>query len=209
MNKNWAIHPPLAVQRLMPDLLWQVATPEKVLYLTFDDGPVPEVSLPVLEILRGYQARATFFCVGENVLRNPAIYRQILSEGHGVGNHTFSHINGWKNSVQRYVADVSRAEKLIDSRIFRPPYGKLRIRQKNRLKADYRIVMWDVLSRDYDSELSGIQCVNNVLYHAKLGSIVVFHDSLKAKKNVLFALPKVLKHFSERGYRFLPLPLDF
>lgn len=198
----YLVKSPRLLQALAPSLLWHVETQEKVLYLTFDDGPIPDVTPFVLGELRRFGARATFFCVGDNVQKHPDIFAQILAEGHTVGNHTFNHLNGWKTPLEPYLENVAACAQLVDSQLFRPPYGRLRRAQRKALEGQYRIVMWDVLSGDFDLNISGEQCLENVLQNALPGSIIVMHDSLKAKPRLRFALPRVLEHFAEAGYVF-------
>ncbi|MCW5924783.1 MAG: polysaccharide deacetylase family protein [Saprospiraceae bacterium] len=193
---------PKLLQAFMPAYTWRLDTQERVLYLTFDDGPIPEVTPWVLDTLRPYQAKATFFCVGDNVVKHPAIFQQILEEGHAVGNHTYHHLNGWHTDAVPYLNNVRRCARVVKSRLFRPPYGRLTPRQRMSLVRHFRIIMWDVLSGDYDVHISPQQCLQNVLDHAQPGSIVLMHDSLKAEHNVRFALPAVLEHFAGKGYRF-------
>ena len=198
-------------------LIWDIATTNKVVYLTFDDGPHPTITPFVLATLQQFSAKATFFCIGKNVVDHPTIYNQILLQGHAVGNHTFNHFNGWQTSAYHYIKDISLASKSIASGLFRPPYGRISKRQVNELIGNqllsissplptYKIIMWSVLSGDFDTKLSSQQCLQNVLNNAKEGSIVVFHDSEKAFERMAFALPKVLEHFSKLGYRFEVIP---
>ena len=197
----WAKTPnilPLIFYRLK----WKFKTSEKVVFFTFDDGPTPEVTDFVLNILDKYNAKATFFCLGRNVEKYPEIYNRIVLKEHKTGNHTYSHLDGWKTNSKRYMADTNFARTLIKSRLFRPPYGKLRQTQKLKLLKRYKVVMWDVLSYDYDQKTTPEKCLYNVLHHIKKGSIVVFHDSLKAKKNLYYTLPRTLKFLSEEGYKF-------
>ena len=176
-----------------------------MLYLSFDDGPHPEVTPFVLEELKKYGARATFFCIGKNVKEYPQIYKRVLVEGHRVGNHTQNHLNGWKVGDKKYIDNIQAAAERIDSDLFRPPYGRIGVFQSKLLRAapfHYKIVMWEVLSGDFDRSIDAKKCAQNVLRHARPGSIVVFHDSEKAFDRLRDALPVVLKHFSELGYRF-------
>jgi peptidoglycan/xylan/chitin deacetylase (PgdA/CDA1 family) len=200
---------PAVLQAVYPDCIWKINTTERVLYLTFDDGPIPEVTPFVLEELKKWNAKATFFCIGKNVEANPEIFRQIINEGHTIGNHTYDHLNGWNVSNEVYFENIEQCAAFLnlkseirDPKLFRPPYGKLKPFQYNTLKSKHRIVMWDVLSYDFDLSITKEKVVDNVLQNAEPGSVVVFHDSLKAKEKVLFALPKVLKHFSAQGYKF-------
>jgi len=199
------MRPPLLLQRLFYSLTWKMSSREKVLYLTFDDGPIPDVTPWVLEQLDRYQAKATFFCIGNNVRKHRSVYERILQSGHTVGNHTYHHLNGWTTFNSDYYKDIELCNRLVGSRLFRPPYGKIRPTQVAGLRNRYTIVMWDVLSKDYDKSLSGEVVLANVLEAAGPGSIIVFHDSLKAEERLRYALPKVLKHFSEKGYRFRSL----
>ena len=178
---------------------------DKVIYLTFDDGPHPVITPFVLDELKKYDARATFFCIGKNLLANPDVYKRILAEGHAVGNHSFSHLNGWKTKDTAWLDDIAEAKKYIDSNLFRPPYGRItRFQLKALTGSAYRlhIIMWSVLSGDFDTDITPETCYKNVARNAKSGSVIVFHDSEKANIRMSYALPLVLKYFSERGYRF-------
>ena len=193
---------PAFIQKLFPNYCWKIPTQEKVIYLTFDDGPIPEVTPWTLEQLALYNAKASFFCVGENVQKYPAIFEQVVKNGHTVGNHTFNHLNGWTSDNISYFHNVRHCARLVDSVLFRPPYGRLKPKQAQFLQRHYRIVMWDILSGDFDPTLSNEQCLENVLNNVQNGSIVVFHDSLKAKEKLEFVLPQVLKTLAAQGYRF-------
>jgi peptidoglycan/xylan/chitin deacetylase (PgdA/CDA1 family) len=196
---------PWLIKKWYPDLIWDIPSREKILYLTFDDGPHPGITPFVLDTLNKYRARATFFCIGKNVETYPEIYKRVLSEGHRVGNHSFDHLNGWKTPDKQYIANIGQAAKYIDSDLFRPPYGRISRFQAACLRGaplSYRIVMWGVLSADFDQSLSPSRCARNVTRNAGPGSIVVFHDSEKAFGRLREALPVVLEHFSGLGYRF-------
>jgi peptidoglycan/xylan/chitin deacetylase (PgdA/CDA1 family) len=182
--------------------LWRKNSSEKVVYLTFDDGPVPEVTPQVLGILDDFDIKATFFCVGDNVKKFPELYREILLKGHSVGNHTFHHLNGFKVGQEQYLKDVEQASQLIDSRLFRPPYGKLTRREKKILQQKFQIVLWDVISYDYDQNLSPSQVLKNVKSYSRSGSVILFHDSVKAKNNMLTVLPQAISFLLAKGYRF-------
>lgn len=199
---------PVLIMKLFPELIWHFASreedPKNQVYLTFDDGPTPDVTPWVLDCLKEYQARATFFCLGRNVDKYPGIYRQILEGEHAVGNHTYSHLKGWKTPDQEYIDDIRLAGHSIDSELFRPPYGKVRKAQIRTIRKDYRIVMWDILSRDYDHSISPQQCLANVEANIKPGSIVVFHDSLKARTNLSYTLPRLLEKYYET-FDFVPI----
>ena len=197
---------PELLRRLLPGYTWTRPTAGRVLYLTFDDGPIPGVTPWVLATLAEYGARATFFCVGDNVRKHPDVLRAVRAGGHAVGNHTYHHLDGWTTPTQRYLRDVERCAAVLPTKLFRPPYGRLRPGQARRLRAAYRLVMWDVLSGDFDEALSGEACLRNVTTAAGPGSIVVFHDSRKAAARLRYALPRVLRHFDALGYRFDALP---
>jgi peptidoglycan/xylan/chitin deacetylase (PgdA/CDA1 family) len=189
-------------KKLFPSLTWKIDTGEKILFLTFDDGPIPHVTPWVLDTLKAFNARATFFCVGENVQNHPALFKRIVEEEHTIGNHTMRHLNGWRTPDADYFSDIETCDKLVGSKLFRPPYGRIRLSQIRGLKNKYKIVMWDVLSRDYDNSLDGMQCFSLVKSKARHGSVVVFHDSLKADDRLRVALPETLRYFSQRGFRF-------
>lgn len=193
--------------RMFPSLVWKVDETEKILYLTFDDGPIPETTEWILNTLEQFNAQATFFCVGDNVRKYPHLFDKIKKAGHLVGNHTFNHLNGWNTGVEDYLANIEKANKLIQSNLFRPPRGMIRINQAQEILKKYHIIMWNVLSVDYDKNVSPQQCLKNVTSNAGKGSIVVFHDSLKAEKNMKYALPKTLEYYAARGYRFASLKL--
>ncbi len=198
----YLVKTPAIAKQLFCDYLWDIPTNEKVLYFTFDDGPIPDVTTMVLDILNDFSAKATFFCVGENVERNPKIYQRILDDGHTVGNHTFNHLNGWKTPKDVYLNNVAKCSKLVNSKLFRPPYGKITREQASFIKPDYKIVMWDILCGDFDQKVSSKDCFARMKKHAKPGSIIVLHDSVKTKNCVQAALPETLAFFLEQGYRF-------
>lgn len=177
----------------------------KSVYLTFDDGPVPGPTEFVLDQLEKFQAKATFFCIGNNVIRHPGIFDRILKSGHTVGNHTFNHLNGWQYNTQDYTKDVAAAAGVIKSSLFRPPYGRIKKQQADELKSQFEIVMWDVLSYDFDALVSPQKCYQNVIGNVQPGSIVVFHDSLKAFTNLKYALPEALRYLNDQGYSFKAL----
>ncbi len=183
-------------------LVCTIPSDEKILYLTFDDGPVPEVTSTILNILKERNARATFFFIGENVKKHPDIFLATKQEGHAIGNHTFSHLDGWKTPPGEYVEDVSRCEEYFVTNLFRPPFGRFGLSQYYLLRKKYRFILWSVLSGDFHRKISPDKCLTNVLENAVPGSIIVFHDSAIAKEKVLYALPLVLDHFHERGFRF-------
>jgi peptidoglycan/xylan/chitin deacetylase (PgdA/CDA1 family) len=199
---------PSLVKVLFPEFWWSRKTDDKVIYLTFDDGPIPGVTEWVLETLLQYNAKATFFCVGENIQKHPEIYRQLLAQGHTTGNHTFNHLNGWKTTPSQYLENIHSCDESLalepgQSRIlFRPPYGRLTSRQSKLVRQQYQVVMWDVLTGDFDPHLSPTRCLKKAIQCTQKGSIVIFHDSLKAEKNLTYVLPRYLENFSNLDYRF-------
>ena len=195
---------------LYPGCIWSVDTSEKIIHLTFDDGPHPEVTPYVLEELKKFNAKATFFCIGKNVVDHPQVYSRILSDGHTTGNHTYNHLNAWKVKDDIFLKDVADAMPVIDSKMFRPPYGKItrfQIRQLAKPRYNLKPIMWDVISGDFDNSITPSKCLDNVLLNAEAGSIVVFHDSEKAFNNLRYALPITLEHFYHKGYSFKSLML--
>lgn len=204
---KYFVKTPWWLKKIYPSYTWDIKTKEKVIYLTFDDGP-HELATPfVLDELKKYNAKASFFCIGKNVTAQPSLYNRILEEGHTTGNHTYSHLNGWETNDENYLADVAEAVKYIDSTLFRPPYGRIRkFQARNISKAikdpEAKIVMWDVLSGDFDDRITRDQCLQNVILNAKKGSIIVFHDSKKAFPLLAFCLPRVLEFYSGKGFRF-------
>src|SRR5690242_6078598 len=202
---------PWLLQKMFPERKWRIDTDEKVVYFTFDDGPHPEATSFVLDELKKYNAKATFFCVGRNVKENFEVYERIISEGHRVGNHTYSHLNGWKTEDRIYLEDIAKAAKIIDSNLFRPPYGRITKFQVKAIQGNLlhlKTIMWDVLSGDFDPAVNGDNCYLNVVNNVKPGSIVVFHDSVKAFAILQYALPRLLKFYSENEYGFQVLPDD-
>ena len=196
---------PWLLKKWYAGCIWNIHTDKKIIYLSFDDGPHASATPFVLDELKKYGAKGTFFCIGKNVIGQQQIYKRILDEGHRVGNHTQDHLNGWKATDKEYFQNIREAAKYIDSDLFRPPYGRISHFQVDNLKSkalNFKIIMWDVLSADFDWKSSGDQCSENVIRNASPGSIVVFHDSEKALDKMSNALPKVLRHFSEKGYIF-------
>jgi peptidoglycan/xylan/chitin deacetylase (PgdA/CDA1 family) len=208
---------PKIVQWLFPTLVWKVNTYEKTIYLTFDDGPTPKITDWVLDQLAAFNAKATFFCIGKNIEENPKIFRRLQEEGHGIGNHTHNHLKGWATNTKDYLANVKECNKVMMEysnskfqipnsnayKLFRPPYGRIKIKQLKAIQdLGYKIVMWNVLPVDWSKGITPEACASYVLNNAKSGSIVVFHDSVKASRNMQYALPKVLQHFTEKGFIF-------
>lgn len=190
---------------LAPGLLWKVNTSEKDLFITFDDGPHPTITPKVLAILDEFNAKATFFCVGENVVKNPEIYNDIIERKHCIGNHTYNHLNGYTTSNNKYYQNIEQASNVIKSNLFRPPYGRITPLQIAQLKKKYQIVMWSLLTRDFEHNLNYAQALSNIIAQTKLGDVVVFHDSERAEKNMFYLLPAFLNHFKNLGYNFKTL----
>jgi peptidoglycan/xylan/chitin deacetylase (PgdA/CDA1 family) len=198
--------PPL-LKHAFSNLIWNIPNSEKIIYLTFDDGPTPEITDWTLKTLKAFDASASFFCIGQNVLAHPDIYKRIITEGHQVGNHSHEHIKGWRSSTKNYIENVEKASIHISSKLFRPPYGQLLPKQITALsQLDYKIIMWTILSLDWDYNIPKEKCAENVITNTSDGDIVVFHDSEKAWNNMQYALPKVLEFFTEKGYKFRRIP---
>ncbi len=197
------------IKHIFSKWIWDIPSSEKVVYLTFDDGPTPEVTPWVLEELKKYHLKATFFCIGDNIRKHPEIFKNIIQEGHTVGNHTYNHLNGWKTTTQTYIDNTQLCQVIMDenknynsnSKIFRPPYGKIKTAQSRALlKLGYKIIMWDVLSADFDEDITNQKCLNNVVMNLQPGSIIVFHDSIKAYKKLKYVLPKTLHYLQDNNY---------
>lgn len=199
----WIEQAPLLYQGLYSSAHWRIpSSDERVAYITFDDGPIPEVTPWVLDVLDNYGVKATFFCVGDNVRKHPAIFEEVRQRGHAVGNHTFNHVQGWLTKTSAFMANVRKASELIPSKLFRPPHGHLVFPQPARIRqAGYKLIMWDVVTRDYNAKVSPQQVLNNVKRYTRNGSIIVFHDSLKAERNLRYALPKAIEWLLAEGYR--------
>lgn len=193
---------PFFLKWLYPGLTWNKSRQEKCLYITFDDGPIPDVTPEVINILKKFEVKATFFCVGENITRYPELAQQLLDEGHKLGNHTFNHLKGWDHTYEEYLANIDKCQAYTHSNLFRPPYGRATKKQLKTLKKSYEVIMWDVLSGDFDLQLTPEQCLDNVLKHTQNGSIVVFHDNIKAIPRLLYTLPRALAYWQKEGYKF-------
>lgn len=193
---------PLWLRLLFPKLTWNRNRKEKHIYLTFDDGPVPDVTPQVLNILKKYNIQATFFCVGENIVKHPEIFEQVKQQGHQIGNHTYNHLKGWQTATPIYLENVAKCQKLTQTALFRPPYGKCTLSQFRQLRKQYEIIMWDVITYDFDHKLSSEACYQNAIKHVTNGSIVVFHDNVKAIPRLLYALPKAIEYWLDKGYEF-------
>jgi peptidoglycan/xylan/chitin deacetylase (PgdA/CDA1 family) len=201
----YLVKTPALLKPLAKDLLWHVDTTEREVFFTFDDGPTPGVTNDALDLLQRYSAKATFFCLGKNAEANPALFNRIKEEGHTIGNHSYDHPDGWKTPTMAYLRNVIQSAQSIESKLFRPPYGRITPAQVSALKKQYTIVMWDVLSADFDTQKNPQQCLANVVEHVQPGSIVVFHDSVKAKTNMLHALEGSLEYLKAQGYIFRAL----
>ncbi|MDD3108134.1 MAG: polysaccharide deacetylase family protein [Alistipes sp.] len=192
------IRPPQWIQRLFPSIIWTMPESNHV-YLTFDDGPTPGVTEWIVDCLAEYDAHATFFCLGKNAEQHPHLFRMIGEAGHRIGNHTYSHQKGWGMSLERYIEDVDFANDILHTDLFRAPYGRITPAQARRLSERYHMILWDILSRDYSQWVTPRQCLHNVTRHVQGGSIVVFHDSVKAFRNLRYALPRTLQYIKDQG----------
>ena len=209
---KYFIKTPWIAKKFFSSYIWSLPPADNAVYLTFDDGPHPTITPWVLDQLKQFDAKATFFCTGSNVETYPNIFEQILEEGHNIGNHSYHHFNGWKTDNKKYLDDVSKASQLITSNLFRPPYGRIKNSQAKKIphamqRTDAKIIMWDVLSADFDTSFSPEQCLINVLENVSAGSIIVFHDSEKAFNNLRYSLPKTLQSLKARGFHFKKIEL--
>lgn len=201
----YPVKTPFWLPFLYPNLTWSGNRTNKCIYLTFDDGPIPIVTPFVLKTLKKFEAKATFFCIGDNVRKHPEVFEQVVAEGHAVGNHTFHHVNGWKMDTKHYMEEFKLCEQLVASNLFRPPYGRISRAQIKALRMHnpaLNIVMWDVLSHDYHPKLSPEKCLKRVIKATENGAIVVFHDSLKAQERLEYTLPRALEYWTKKGYQF-------
>ncbi|CAN5308065.1 polysaccharide deacetylase family protein [soil metagenome] len=204
----YLIKTPWLLKKFYPNLVWNVNSGTRSIYLTFDDGPIPIVTPFVLNILKQYNAKATFFCIGDNVNKYPEIFEEVKNAGHTIGNHTYNHLKGWVTDDQTYLNNFLLADKLLDTNLFRPPYGRMKRSQLKLLqkaKPGLKAMMWNVLSGDFDLNLTPAECLNNVLKHTQPGDMVLFHDSLKAQPRLEYALPRAMEHWSKEGYTFSAL----
>lgn len=199
---NTLVRPPRLLQQVYPGALWRMPATDKTIYLTFDDGPVPGVTTEALAVLKQFGVHATFFCVGDNVQKHPEVFAQLLAEGHRTGNHTFNHFDGWTHTRMSYLRNVQQCAGVVQSNLFRPPYGRMRRSQHHAIRRHYKVVMWDVLTCDFNTKLEGEACLNLALLYSRPGSIVVFHDSLKAAPRMLHALPRYIETMLQEGWKF-------
>ncbi len=194
---------PFWIRAIYPQgLIWGVPTKQREVFLTFDDGPVPEVTPLVLSILKKYNVKATFFCVGENVDKHPEVFDLLLKDGHAIGNHTYHHVKAWKTDINSYLSEVEQCNQLVKSNLFRPPHGQITRKISKILRKEYRIIMWSALSGDYDKKLSKDQCLANAVNNTRPGSVIVFHDSMKARERMEYALPLYIEYCMKNGYTF-------
>ncbi|MDN3618523.1 polysaccharide deacetylase family protein [Polaribacter undariae] len=209
--KSYFPRTPRFMMRFFSTYTWRFLSDKKEIFLTFDDGPTPEITEFVLTELKKYNAKATFFCIGKNIQNHPEIFSKLITDGHSIGNHTQNHLKGWKSETNAYLKNALECEQTITQfntstitqKLFRPPYGKIKKNQaKQLIEKGYKIIMWSVLSADFDTTISNEKCLENVLKNTEPGSIIVFHDSVKAAERMKYALPKVLKHFSDKGFVF-------
>jgi len=204
----YLVKTPLLLKALYPKLLWDGGGNSRSIFVTFDDGPIPIVTPFVLNILKQYNAKATFFCIGDNVRKHPEVFEQVKNEGHAIGNHTFNHLNGWHTDDKTYLHNFLQADELIVSKLFRPPYGRIKrsqVKLLQEVKPGIKIVMWNVLSADFDAAISPEKCLDNVIKNVKGGDIVLFHDSLKARDRMQYALPRALEYWNKEGFEFRAL----
>ena len=194
--------PPQFIRRLYPRACWRMNASEKSVYLTFDDGPIPEVTPWVLEVLDKYHIKATFFMVGDNVRKHPDEYKMVVERGHRIGNHTYNHLKGFEELTERYIANIDKADCYLSTDLFRPPHGLMRMDQYRALSERYRIIMWDLVTRDYNPNLNGRQILRKVKQYARNGSIITFHDSLRSVHNLHYALPRAIEWLMQEGYEF-------
>ncbi|MCF0040112.1 polysaccharide deacetylase family protein [Dyadobacter fanqingshengii] len=197
-------HSPFWLKAFFPGFVWHIPTQEKKIFLTFDDGPIPDITESVLETLAQFKARATFFCIGNNVQKHPDIFQKLLDQNHSIGNHTFNHMNGWKTEDDLYLENIKQCDTALDlpTNLFRPPYGRIKRSQSRVVRKERRIIMWDVLSGDFSKEITKEVCLGKSIQYTRPGSIVLFHDSVKAAPNMQYVLPRFLEHFINEGFTF-------
>lgn len=199
------VRPPQLLRGFYKGSVWRMDKTEPYIYLTFDDGPIPEVTPWVLDVLKLYDVKATFFCVGDNIDKNTQLFNRIINEGHQVGNHTYNHLKGWNETHANYIDNIEKCQVLTKTYLFRPPYGRIKKKQYNSISNTYKVVFWDVLSYDYDKLVSPKTCLHNSLKYTRNGSIIVFHDSLKSYENLKYVLPQYIEHFLKLNYKFVTL----
>ena len=199
---NFLVRPPKILRRLYKKATWRGDGTKKAIYLTFDDGPIPTLTEWILDILKEHHIKATFFCVGENIAKHPSIFERIKQEGHQIGNHTYNHVKGWKVAHDEYINNMNRCQSLTQTNLFRPPYGRITKQQYRTVLKTHRIILWDVLTYDYDKFTSPQKCLKKSLKHTRNGSIIVFHDNVKATENITYALPLYIQGCLKSGYEF-------
>lgn len=196
----YLVKTPPIVKTIFADFVWHIDTDIKEVYLTFDDGPIPGLTPWVLDVLAEFNSKATFFCVGENVKKNRSIFDRIVREGHTIGNHTYNHLNGWNTENEVYLQNVAECDRYMETNLFRPPYGKMKPSQSSLIKSEKTVVMWDVLSGDFDLSITKEKCLTNVIENYSQGSVIVFHDNIKAEEKLKYVLPSFLEHLAENGF---------
>lgn len=199
------IRSPFLLQKYYSKLIWKKPNEDQSIYLTFDDGPIPEITPFVLDLLQKHQIKATFFCIGDNIQKHPEIFERIKNEGHHIGNHTFNHLKGWKTDDETYIKNIQKCQELTQTNLFRPPYGRIKKSQIQRIQNQFDIIMWTVLSGDFDPKLSPEKCLQNVIQNTKSGDIVVFHDSIKAQACMTYTLPLAIDYWLKEGFTFKTL----
>lgn len=198
----YTIRLPFFLRLPIKNLIWRLPQEEPTIYLTFDDGPIPEITPWVLDLLEQEDIKATFFCVGDNVRKHPKVYNEILAKGHQVGQHTYNHLPAFKHSKKAFNENILAAKEYIKTDLFRPPHGQIRLSQLISLRQEYRLVLWDVLSADFDTSITPEKCLKNVISNVRNGSIIIFHDSLKAEANLKYALPRAIRYLKDQGFQF-------
>lgn len=202
------VRPPLFLRWIYPNAIWNIPSESKVVYLTFDDGPTPNVTNEVLKQLDDFQAKATFFCIGKNIDNHPDLFDLIKKSGHHVGSHTYSHLNGWKTNQNDYLRDYEKGKLSVKTNLFRPPYGRILLKPLQVIQQQDRVIMWDILTKDYNSQIRPEQILKTIKKHLHPGAIIVFHDSIKAAKNLRTVLPPLLQYLKEEGYAMHTIPYE-
>lgn len=196
------VSPPNVLRKMYKQCVWRMPANGKKVYLTFDDGPIEDLTPWIADYLKKYNIKGTFFCVGDNVAKNPGIYKRLIDDGHSIGNHTYNHLKGFYTGNETYFDNVAKCDAVMKTNLFRPPYGQLKFSQERVLAKKYKIILWDILSYDYSQTLSPEKCLQNAVKYTRPGSIIVFHDNIKAEKNVTYALPRAIDQLLDKGFEF-------